>query len=474
MKEIKLFGRAKEKGIIEEHYTSKQSSLITLIGRRRIGKTYLVRRVLEQKIDFELIGIQNGSQSEQLQNFQLTLQKFSGNKKYKTPKNWIEAFDQLKNYLIEKTNKKKKVIFLDEFPWMNSPKSGFVEKFAHFWNSWASENNVLVILCGSAATWMLKNVVNGKGGLHNRISQTIYLEPFKLKHTKEMLNGMGIKATQNQISELYMILGGVPYYLSLLKKSKSIYQNIDALIFENNGRLVNEYQNLLPALFDNASNHLAVLDSMATKWKGLSRKELVSMYKKPDGGGLTQTLNELEQSGFISSYIPYKKSKKDTLYRITDSYILFYLKFIKKQKIKSFLDISKDAKYKIWCGYAFENLCLQHIENIQNSIGINKIKSHSSSYLHKGDKYIQGFQIDLLIERADNIINICEMKYNNNKFLIDKKYYQHVKNYIALFQESTNNKTTVHYTMITNNGVIKNEYYNELVDTEVSMSDLFK
>lgn len=475
MESKKLFGRTPEKQIIDEHYTSKDSSLIAIIGRRRIGKTYLVRRTLENKIDFEMIGIQNGTQKEQLQNFQIALSKLSRSKtNIDPPKNWIDAFYMLQQYLIAKKGKKKKVIFLDEFPWINTPKSVFVEKFAHFWNSWASENNVLIILCGSAATWMLKNVVNGKGGLHNRISQTIFLKPFLLKQTKEMLTGMGIKSTDTQLAELYMVLGGVPYYISLLNKNKSIYQNIDALLFADNGKLINEYQNLLPSLFADATNHLSALLALSSKWKGLSRNELTQVYKKADGGGLTQILKELEQSGFITTYIPYKKSKKDTLFRISDSYILFYLKFLKRNKYDSFLDISKTGNYRIWCGYAFENLCLQHIDNIQNVLGLSKIKSSASTYLFKGNKHEAGFQIDLLIERADNVINICEMKYHNKEFIIDKKYYLHVKNYIAKFQEIVGNKVAIHFTIVTANGTLNNEYYRELVNTEINFSDLCK
>lgn len=473
METQKLFGRSSEKLIIDEHYSSKKSSLIAVIGRRRIGKTYLVRRALDNKIDFEMIGIQNGTFQEQLLNFHIALMKASKSKKYfSPPTNWVEAFYQLQQCLTTLKGKRKKVIFLDEFPWMNTSKSGFVEIFAHFWNNWASENNVLIILCGSAATWMMKNVVNGRGGLHNRISHTIYLQPFQLKQVNEMLIGMGIKSTQNQLAELYMVFGGVPYYLSLLQKNKSIYQNIDALLFHKNGKLNNEYQNLLPSLFDDATNHLAVLDAMASKWKGLSRSEITTLYKKSDGGGLTKVLIDLEQSGFITSYIPFKKTKKDTLFRISDSYILFYLKFIKRIKQHSFLEIAKTANYRIWCGYAFENLCLQHIDKIKNVLGLSKINCYTSSYLFKGNAYEDGFQIDLLIERADHVINVCEMKFYNREFLIDKKNYTHIKNYLSKFQEIAGNKTVIHYTLITSNGLINNEYYRELVNSEITLKEL--
>jgi len=469
----KLFGRGAEKQLLDAHYKSDVSCLLAVIGRRRIGKTYLIRRVLDRKIDFEMVGSQNGTQKDQLQNFQIALKNYSQTPiSLPKPKNWIEAFEQLKQYLVVKKGTKKKVIFLDEFPWINTPKSGFVEKFAHFWNSWASENKVMIIISGSAATWMVKNIVNGKGGLHNRISQTSYLHPFTLRQSKEMLRGMGIKATNSQLAELYMVLGGVPYYLSLMEKDKSIQQNIDSLLFKKTGKLFNEYQNLLPALFDNAKNHMMVLAVLASKWKGLSRSEITSTYKKKDGGGLTKILIDLEQSGFISSYIPFKKTKKDTLYRISDSYSLFYLKFLKRYRKDSFFDVSKTANYRIWCGYAFENLCLQHVPEIQNVLGISKIKSGSSSFLFKGNLDVDGFQIDLLIERADNVINVCEMKFHSSAFLIDKKYYNHVKYFLSKFQEIIGDKSVIHFTMISSNGIVKNTYYKELVDSEIVLNQL--
>jgi uncharacterized protein len=471
--EKQLYGRTTEKEILEEHYRSKQSSLIAIIGRRRIGKTYLVRRSLENKIDFECIGTQNGTLKEQLQNFHFALaERFNVKAETTPPQNWIEAFQMLKKYLLAKKGKQKKVIFLDEFPWMNSAKSGFVEKFAHFWNSWASENNVMIILCGSAATWMIKHVVNGKGGLHNRISQTIHLKPFQLSQNKEMLNGMGIKATDTQLAELYMVFGGVPYYLSLFKKSKSTHQNIDTLLYQENGKLTNEYENLLPSLFDNPTNHIAVLEAMALKWKGLSRAELAAIYKNADGGGLTQILADLAYSGFITSYLPFRKAKKETLYRISDSFILFYLKFLKRNKKGSFIDIAKTANYRTWCGFAFENLCLQHVNKVQESLGLAKIKTYSSSYINKGSKHENGFQFDLLIERADGVINICEMKYYNSYFAIDKAMYQKTRGNLAKFQTIAGNKYVLRYTIITANGCLQNAYYQELVDEDIQLKQL--
>jgi hypothetical protein len=294
-----------------------------------------------------------------------------------------------------------------------------------------------------------------------------------LKQSKEMLKGRGVKTTDNQLAELYMILGGVPYYLSLLEKDKSIYQNIDSLLFERTGKLFNEYQNLLPSLFDDANNHLMVMEVLASKWKGVSRSEIASIYRKIDGGGLTKVLIDLEHSGFISTYVPFKNEKKDTLYRLSDGFALFYLKFLKRYKKASFFDLAKTVNYRIWCGYAFENLCLQHVPEIQKALGISKIKTASSSFLYRGTAHIDGFQLDLLIERADNVINVCEMKFHSAAFIIDKKYYQHIKKFLVRFQEIVGDKTIIHFTMISANGVVQNEYTRDLIDSEVVLSQLF-
>jgi uncharacterized protein len=476
MQQVKqLFGRQLETSQLLEHYHSSSSAMVAIVGRRRIGKTFLVRRAMEGLIDFEMTGTQHSNKKEQLSSFMYSLSNFSKTAMLtQPPKSWQEAFHLLKIYLTEKKGKKKKVIFIDELPWIATPKSGFIESLAHFWNDWASENNVLLIVCGSAAAWMVNNVVNSKGGLHNRIGQTIYLEPFTLNETWQLVKGMKIKGTYHQVIELYMALGGVPYYLSLLKKELSIPQNIDALLFEKNGKLANEYENLFSSLFDNSANHYQVVDILATKWKGLTRLEIAELYPGKDGGALTQILDELRLSGFIAKYNSYQKATKDALYRLSDPYLLFYKKFLAKPPVKkSFLDAMKTAGYKIWCGYAFENLCLYHIPQIKQKLGIAKIASSEASFFYRGNKETNGFQIDLLIDRADGIINLCEIKFYNAAFTIDKAYYHDMKTRADNFTNISKIRKAVHLTFITSLGINQNDYSAELVDSEVVGEDLF-
>ncbi|MEO7310982.1 MAG: ATP-binding protein [Chitinophagaceae bacterium] len=470
-----LFGRQFESRQLMEHYNAPTSSMVAIVGRRRIGKTFLVRRTLEGLVDFEMTGVQNSNKKEQLNSFVYSLSNFTKSAMLtQPPKSWLEAFHLLKLYLEEKKGKKKKIIFIDELPWVATPKSGFMQALAHFWNDWASEHNALLIICGSAAAWMVNNVVNNKGGLHNRISQTIYLEPFTLNETWQLVKGMKIKGTYHQVIELYMSLGGVPYYLSLLQKGLSIPQNIDNLLFDKKGKLANEYENLFSSLFDNSSNHYEVVDILATKWKGLTRVEIAALYHGGDGGALTQILNELRLSGFISKYTAYQKASKDALYRLSDAYLLFYKKFLAKPSVKkSFLTAMKGAEYKTWCGYAFENVCLYHIPQIKQKLGIARIQSSESSFFFRGNKNTKGFQVDLLIDRADGIVNLCEIKFYNAAFTMDKAYYHAMKTRMELFSGISKIRKAVHLTLITSLGVFENDYSVELVDSEVTAEDLF-
>ena len=476
MSEKLLFGRLEEQQILLDYCNTSSSEMIAVVGRRRIGKTYLIRRALESKIDFEMTGYQYASKQEQLQNFILSLSNFTSTAMItQPPKNWLEAFHQLKQYLLNKRGKEKKVIFIDELPWIATAQSGFIQALAHFWNDWASENNVLLIICGSAASWMLKNVVNNKGGLHNRIHQTLYIKPFTLSETKLFLEGNKIKASDYQIMQLYMTLGGIPYYLSLLEKGKSIAQNIDELLFEPNGKLVKEYDNIFLSLFDKASKHIELVQILSGKWKGFTRNEIANLFKGTDGGTLSGALEELTLSGFVTKYVGFQKSAKDALYRLTDPYLLFYLKYLRRKNINtSYIELMKTQSYKSWCGYSFENLCLYHLPQIYKHLRITKLAPYASSFFYAGNKTKNGFQIDLLIDRADGVINLCEIKFYEQQFTIDKAYekllLQRYEDFIAL----SKTKKTVYITMITNNSIVKNEQSKNCIDKEITCADLFR
>ncbi len=469
-----LVGRQHEILIMADLLSSDEAEMLAITGRRRIGKTFLVERFYEKEICFALTGTQYGSMGEQLENFAQQLGKYANaTTPVATPKSWQDAFHQLAEFVEKKKFKQKKVLFFDEIPWLATHKSKFLQSLGYFWNTWASKQNIIVVICGSAASWMIDKVISNKGGLHNRVTRQISLQAFTLAETSEYLQSRKIKLTDYQIAQIYMVSGGVPFYLKQLQAGKSAVQNIDDICFKKDGLLKNEFDNLYPALFEKASNHIAIVRALASKWKGLTRKEVVEISKLPDGGSITKYLIELEYSGFINSYQPFGKSKKDILYRLTDEYSLFYLKFIEAQKTKSWAEISQSQKWKSWSGYAFESLCLKHSERIKQALGISGISSQEASFVFHGNENHQGFQIDLLIDRQDQCINLCEMKFYESQFIITKEYALKLRERIALFKSQTKTKKQVFVTMISTFGLQKNRYSLDIIDQDFDMEILF-
>jgi len=469
---MKLIGREPENIILKNALKSKHAELIAVYGRRRVGKTFLVQSVYKNNFVFEISGILKGTLKQQLLNFNLTLSK--KNKKYKPSNNWIEAFDQLSNYIDSLKIKEKKVVFLDEFPWFDTHKSGFLAAFDNFWNSYASKNkNLVVVICGSAASYMIQEIINNKGGLHNRITNKIKLLPFNLKDTEMFLVKNNVKLTRYDILQLYMAMGGIPYYLGKISSGESVAQNIDRLCFSKDGMLRNEFKNIFTSLFDAPHNHESIIRVLATVRKGLTRNEILHKMGTATGGGISKTLIELEESGFIEKYLPYK-GIKGALYRLTDEYSLFYLKFIensKPSKNGAWIGLHTSQQYKIWTGFCFESVCIKHVEQIKEGLKIAGIISTYGSWISKGTK--QGAQIDLLIDRNDNIINLCEMKFYNSEFVIDKKYADEISNKINIFLTQTKTKKNVHVIFVTTYGLVSNKYSKQFVQNELTIDNLF-
>ena len=471
-----LIGRAAEKEILLAALVSPKSEMVAVLGRRRVGKTFLIKQVYPQP-NFEFTGILNAPVNEQLENFANKLIEYGAAKKSVVkPASWLQAFNQLKQLLKANKSKKKKIIFIDELPWLDTPKARFTEALGYFWNDYAADNNVVIVICGSAASWMIRKVVHNKGGLHNRITKLIDLKPFTLKETEHFLKASNIVLSRYEITQLYMIMGGIPYYLNEIKKGASVPQNIDRICFQKNGLLNTEFEKLFTALFSNADNHIAIIKALASKWKGLTRKDIVTITKLTDGGNITKVLEELEMSSFISTTHPFGKIKKDKIFRLSDPYSLFYLHFIATQKkaVKGvFLNLSKMARWHSWCGYAFENICTGHLDKIIKALGVAAIYTETAGYIQKGNHQNQGVQIDLLIDRADRIINICEIKFYDAPFTITKEYAAKLRIAIARFRSATKTRKSLLLTMITTYGVEKNIYAGELVQNEITLDDLF-
>jgi uncharacterized protein len=477
MKKVqKLYGREKEIEIIDRILSSNQAAFLAIYGRRRVGKTFLVRQYLKDNIIFDFSGTKDGENEQQLINFFAEYTKRSKGKLEKVPPNsWHEAFRYLANYIISLSNKKtKQVVFIDEMPWIDTPKSQFIQAFEFFWNQYISNlDNVLLIACGSASSWIKKNLINARGGLYNRVTHRIKLMPFNLYETEKFLKSNGLVLTKYQIIEIYMAMGGIPFYLKELVTGKSATQLIDEICFAPQGLLRTEYAQLYHSLFRNAYFHIQIIETLASFPQGLTRTN-ISEKTKISQGTISRTLEELVDCDFISIYMPFANKKKDAIYKLTDLYSLFYLKFIKGNHGKSnWEQLTSMQTYKSWSGYAFENICMQHIDQIKTALGISGIFCNTSSYKFAGNDVLPGTQIDMIIDRADNVINLCEAKFTKDNFAITKNYADQMKMKNSIFRQATKTKKATFNTIITTNSAIKNKYYLENIQSEVTMDKLF-
>jgi hypothetical protein len=395
------------------------------------------------------------------------------------PSDWRDAFRQLREYLETLPEKEKQVVFIDEMPWLDTPQSDFLPLFEWFWNDWAStRNNLIFIVCGSATSWMTDNISGNKGGLFNRQSCRIYLEPFTLHETEEFLEFKGITWSRYEIAECYMIMGGIPYYLNLLDKAMSYTQNIDNLFFKKRGELWDEFGHLYATLFSNSDSHIKIVEALSTKKGGLTRNELVQKTGLPANGNFSKMISNLESSGFIRVSNFYGKKKKDALYQLSDYYTAFYYRYIKN-------NYGKDEHYwsnaidnparRSWTGLTFEQLCKDHIPQIKKKLGISGVLSEESIWYTHGDEElgVSGAQIDLLIERRDRVINVCEMKFSINEYVIDKDYDMVLRNKLDAFRRMTNCKKSLQTTMITTYGV-KQGKYSGIINSQITLEDLFQ
>jgi AAA+ ATPase superfamily predicted ATPase len=477
----KIVGRKEEMKLLANALSSKKAGLIAIYGRRRIGKTYLIHTYFENRIVFELTGQYQASLKSQLIQFSKKLQDVTGSAlALKPPESWVEAFHALEQYLGTKDKRKKWVVFFDELPWLDGRKSGFLSAFEHFWNTWASRQpNMLIVVCGSAASWMIRKIAGHKGGLHNRITQKIRLLPLTLAETEQYLANLGNPLDRYQVVQLYMAFGGIPPYLDTAGKASSAQQAIEKACFSKDGLLRGEFKHLYDSLFELAENHITTVRALAATPKGLTRQEIIDVCKLSSGGRTTEMLEELEQSGFIASYTPFGKASKDAVYRLIDEFSIFYLKFMDGQRgtgRQTWAKLSSGPAYTIWCGMAFEAICLKHVEMIKEALDLGGYSTQEGTWRYvpaKGKKE-NGAQIDLLIDRSDKSINICEMKFSNSEFVIDKTYATALQRKLRVFSEKTHTKKTLFLTMITTYGIKDNEYADRLVQKSLTLDALFE
>ena len=475
---MNLIGRKEEISRLDSAMQSGMPEFIAVYGRRRVGKTYLIREYFNNKFSFYASGSTEAKTNRQkLKIFHDSLKRYGSSEK-SVPQDWMEAFNRLRNLLMKDDvcldpATGRKVIFLDELPWFDTGKSDFRMALDVFWNTWASaQQDVCLIICGSATSWILNKMVLDRGGFHNRLTRQIHLRPFTLAECEELLHSKGLDLPRNEVIRAYMVFGGIPFYLNMIDRRLSLDQNIQALLFNEYGELHNEYKILFNALFNNPQKHAKIIDSLTESKRGLSRTELSAGTGINNGGSLTEMLFELEQCGFIREFSGYNKNIYGKMYQITDPFSVFYTTFLKDRKMENWMQFVGTPAYYAWEGLAFETVCLNHTEQIKTILGISGISADIYSWQGKATGKRKGAQIDLLIDRADSVINLCEMKYTQEPFTIDEEYKNKLINKRELFKEATKTRKAVNIIMISAGGVKKNGYYN-IIQRDINGDELF-
>lgn len=468
-----IIGRHHEQDILRMCIDSPKAEFIAVYGRRRIGKTFLVKQYFDEKFDFFATGVYKASRPEQLSHWQEQLRKASGVKREK-PKNWNEAFSQLQDFVESLGPERKVVVFIDELPWFDTPKSGFLRALDLFWNGWAStKKNFKLIVCGSATTWMTNKLLGDKGGLHNRVTRPIHLAPFSLLETEMYLKSMNMDWSRQEVLDTYMIFGGTPFYLSLLRPDLSLAQNVDELFFGEDAVLKSEYPFLFKSLFKEAALYRKIVETISSTLEGMTRQELIKKSKATDNGTLTEALENLVKCDFLRRYQAFGKKDHDPMYQLTDMYTLFYLRFVKNSNGQDphAWSVMGTGQKNAWAGYAFEQVCILHAAQIKKALGISGIASDICSW-----RYItpeKKAQIDLVIDRCDKNIDLCEMKYSDHEYELKKDYVEYLKERREIFREATGTKKTLRLTLIASSG-IKSGMYSSAIQSKLSADDLFQ
>lgn len=467
-----IIGRNTEKKMLSEIFNSQQSEFVAIYGRRRVGKTFLIRQYFEDSIVFQTSGMANVGMKEQIKHFFQDICRYDKRKdtKGKQPSDWQDIFFLLNDY-IDSLPLGRKVVFLDELPWLDTPGSNFLSALEAFWNGWMSvRQDVVLIVCGSATSWMMNKLIHNHGGLYGRLTRRICLKPFTLCEVELYLKSRGFMLSRYEIAEYYMIMGGIPYYMQFLSPKMSLTQNVDYLLFNPNGYLYDEFSTLYDSLFRNSTDYVKVVETLSKKGYGMCRNEIVEASGLKSGSALTQILSDLEDCGFIRKYTNYDRPTRDAIYQLIDFFTLFYFRFLSLSSthhIMHWESVHKSGQFYAWAGFTFEILALHHISQIKDALRISGVSSNDYSWR------CNTAQIDLLIDRDDNTINICEMKFSEKPFVIDSSYATSLRTKVDAFRtESKMKNKSTQLTMVTTYGVHQNEY-SALISNEVTLDDLF-
>lgn len=478
---MKLIGREQEVRELNRLYNSGLPQFVAVYGRRRVGKTFLIDETFKGRITFRHAGlspVDSGTGKNvlksQLKNFYYSL-TIQGMKKSKCPTSWLEAFFMLEQYLKSIDDGSRQLIFLDEMPWMDTPRSGFITALEAFWNGWACHrDNIMLVVCGSASSWIQNRLINNHGGLYGRLTYEVKLAPFNLRECEAFYRSRGIKLSRYEIARGYMVLGGVPYYLGYIEPGKSMVQNVDRLFFSKGAPLRGEFDRLFASVFARPDEVKSIVKVLSGCHIGYTRNEIAAKTGIKQGGGLSKMLESLIVSDFVQAYVPFGLSKRAVHYKLVDPFCLFYLRHVNNQsRPDGFWQQNQSSPAILsWQGIAFEDICLMHIDQIKKALNIYGVSSRQSSWALPGNDKIEGTQIDLLIERNDNVVNMCEMKFYKNDFTVDKAYDRILHNRMALLQERLPKRVAVHMTLITTFGLSYNEYFGDFQQV-IILDDLF-
>ena len=470
-----MVGRKNEVLRLMEALENPESEFIAVYGRRRVGKTYLIRQTYQNRFAFYHTGVARGGMEAELEAFRDSLVEF-GDEDRSVPESWMGAFKRL-NDLLERSSEGKKIVFIDEMPWMDTPRSRFLSALEHFWNKWASaRTDIVLVICGSATSWIVKKVIHNRGGLHNRLTGRIHVKEFTLGECEQYAEERNLGMSRGQLAEAYMIFGGVPYYWSFLRKSESLAQNVDRLIFSEDGELSDEFDELYASLFKRKDTYVKLVLLLADHQEGLSRDEIVRLAHVANNGRLSSRLEELEQCGFVQKYHVIGRPTGEVVYRLVDAYTVFYRDFVQEnvRKDESFWsDNLGGGRYYDWRGHAFERLVLRHVRQVKAALGVSGVSAEVGCWRHAADASCpHTVQIDLVLDRDDRVVNLCELKYTDEPYVVTDSEMAKVRRRRTAYRTVLGTDKSLHLTAITSWGLERNMYAKEF-QREIVLEDLF-
>lgn len=480
-----IIGREEELATISRLYTSERSEFLALYGRRRVGKSFLIEEAMENKFTFMTVGLfikvdkddaekVESYRQQQLRHFYSSLLEYGlpeeGNP---APTNWLDAMNLLKKLLLSKRSRRK-VVFIDELPWLAGPQSSeLVSELGFFWNQWARKRkDILLIVCGSATSWMIDNVIREYEGLYGRVTETIALKPFTLAECERYWEKRGFHLSRYEVALTYMVIGGVPYYMDSFRPDRTMADNINTIYF-NKDKARQEFKDVYAGLYSSSEVYINVIRQLGKRFYGMSRTELLEALDKKGGGNFSDVLENLIDSGIIRSYTLYGSPRKQTVYQLMDFFTLFYLRFCENTDFTSWRSVQRSKPFYSWAGNSFELLVVEHIQQLADAL---RIKEYATPFSWSGDTPDgDEAQIDLVIpataERADYI---CEMKFSEGKYILKEEDADDITRHIEALKNSSIHKLShsIYVVLVTSFGVTESKHRSHLNDI-VTLDSLF-